>query len=203
MLDVVLDVMAAVIPGERFVLAGYSYGAYLARGAMVRRPAEVDGLLMICPVILPGREERTLPPHTILVRDAALMESLPPEHKEMFASFAVVQTEETWERTHDDVVAGLELMDVDFLSRLQSEGYGLSFAVDGPTARFEKPTLVLVGRQDAVVGYRDAWTVLESYPRATFAVLDRAGHNLPIEQERAFEALVEEWLDRVEEASGS
>jgi hypothetical protein len=42
---------------------------------------------------------------------------------------------------------------------------------------------------------------LESYPRATFAVLDRAGYNLPIEQERLFAALVEEWLDRVEEAS--
>jgi hypothetical protein len=51
-----------------------------------------------------------------------------------------------------------------------------------------------------MVGYRDAWTILERYPRATFAVLDRAGHNLAIEQERLFAALVGEWLDRVEEA---
>jgi hypothetical protein len=30
-------------------------------------------------------------------------------------------------------------------------------------------------------------------------VLDRAGHNLQIEQSRLFTALVHEWLDRVEE----
>ena len=63
----------------------------------------------------------------------------------------------------------------------------------------EKPTLILAGRQDAMVGYRDAWKILENYPRGTFAVLDRAGHNLQIEQETLFNALVNEWLDRVEE----
>jgi len=30
-------------------------------------------------------------------------------------------------------------------------------------------------------------------------VLDRAGHNLQIEQEDLFNALVNEWLDRVED----
>ncbi|CAM02087.1 hypothetical protein SACE_2808 [Saccharopolyspora erythraea NRRL 2338] len=35
------------------------------------------------------------------------------------------------------------------------------------------------------------------YPRASFAVLDVAGHNLPIEQPELFGALVLEWLDRV------
>jgi pimeloyl-ACP methyl ester carboxylesterase len=202
MLDVVLDFIAAVIPGQRFVLAGSSYGAYLARGVIYRQPAQVDGLLMICPVVTTSRAERTLPPQATLARDASLMESLPRAQRALFASFAVVQTQRTWERTRDEVIAGLELADTSFLSRLQSQGYAFSFDVDGPSARFEKPTLILVGRQDAMVGYRDAWPLLESYPRATFAVLDRAGHNLPIEQERLFAALVEEWVERVEETSG-
>ena len=47
---------------------------------------------------------------------------------------------------------------------------------------------------------RDLWRVLERCPRATFAVLDRAGHNVQIEQQAVFEALVHEWLDRVDEA---
>jgi hypothetical protein len=50
-----------------------------------------------------------------------------------------------------------------------------------------------------VVGYRDAWNLIENYPRATFAVLDRAGHHLQIEQNMLFYALMEEWLKRVEE----
>jgi len=200
MLDVVLDFIAAVIPGQRLALAGSSYGAYLARGVIYRQPAQVSGLLMICPVVTTSLAERAVPPHVTLVRDAPFVDSLEPAQRELFGSFAVVQTQRTWERTRDEVIAGLERADRGFLSRLQSHGYAFSFDVDGPSVRFEKPTLILLGRQDAMVGYRDAWTILESYPRATFAVLDRAGHNLPIEQQRLFAALVEEWLDRVEEA---
>jgi pimeloyl-ACP methyl ester carboxylesterase len=61
-----------------------------------------------------------------------------------------------------------------------------------------KPTLMLLGQQDTSTGYRDAWPILEQYPRATFAVLDKAGHNLQIEQADLFTAFVSEWLDRVE-----
>ena len=74
-----------------------------------------------------------------------------------------------------------------------------SFDLEALTKPFEKPTLILTGRQDTHVGYRDGWSILEKYPRATFAVLDRAGHALRVEQVNLFEALVHEWLDRVEE----
>ena len=39
---------------------------------------------------------------------------------------------------------------------------------------------------------------IESLPRATFAVLDRASHFLSIEQNALMKALIDEWLDRVE-----
>ena len=58
-----------------------------------------------------------------------------------------------------------------------------------------------MGRQDSISGYRDAWAILENYPRATFAVLDRAGHGLGVEQRSLLGVLVDEWLDRVEEAT--
>lgn len=55
---------------------------------------------------------------------------------------------------------------------------------------------MLLGRQDSVVGYKDAWDILDNYPRVTFAVMDRAGHNLQLEQEELFFSLVKEWLIR-------
>lgn len=64
---------------------------------------------------------------------------------------------------------------------------------------FHRPTLIVAGRQDSSVGYADAWRLVDRYPRATFAVLDRAGHALPHEQGPLLGALVEEWLDRVRE----
>jgi pimeloyl-ACP methyl ester carboxylesterase len=201
MLDVVLDFIDRVMPGQRFVLAGESYGGYLARGVIYRRPAVVDGLLLICPLIIPDHAKRSLPPHVALVEDLKLLSSLEPSQREEFESFAVVQSQRIWERTKDEVMAGIKLADENFLTRLQADGYPLSFNVD-IAPPFEKPALILVGRQDAMVGYRDAWEILENYPRGTFIVLDRAGHNLQIEQETLFDALVNEWLDRVEENLG-
>jgi len=197
-LDVVLEFIDQVIPGQRFVLAGDSYGGYLARGIIYHRPALVDGLLLICPLIIPEHAERSVPPHVTLVKDPALLSNLEPSEREEFESFAVIQSQRIWERTKDEVLAGISIADEDFLTRLQAHGYPMSFDVDAASP-FEKPTLILVGRQDAMVGYRDAWKILENYPRGTFAVLDRAGHNLQIEQETLFNALVNEWLDRVEE----
>ena len=55
----------------------------------------------------------------------------------------------------------------------------------------------MTGRQDSAVGYARAWELLERFPHATFAVLDRAGHALPHEQPELLHALVAEWLDRV------
>ena len=109
-----------------------------------------------------------------------------------------MQNPETWRRFRDEIQPGLKVADYDFLNGLRERGYDFSFAVDVPDRRFEKPTLMLLGRQDSSVGYKDAWNILENYPRATFAVLDKAGHNLQIEQPGLFEALVKEWLERVE-----
>jgi pimeloyl-ACP methyl ester carboxylesterase len=60
----------------------------------------------------------------------------------------------------------------------------------------------LTGHQDSDVGYRDQWKLLQNYPRATFAVLDGAGHGLAIEQARMFATMTEEWLQRLRAASG-
>ena len=59
---------------------------------------------------------------------------------------------------------------------------------------------MLIGKQDNCVGYKDSWDILENFPRATFAILDRAGHNLHIEQPEVFNSLVKDWLIRVTES---
>jgi pimeloyl-ACP methyl ester carboxylesterase len=72
--------------------------------------------------------------------------------------------------------------------------------VDSLPQPFDRPALFLAGRQDDVVGYTDLFTLTESYPRAAVAVLDRGGHALQIEQAQLFNALVNEWLERLAEA---
>ncbi len=62
---------------------------------------------------------------------------------------------------------------------------------------YPNPTLMVAGRQDSIVGYAGLWRLLDNYPRATYAVLDHAGHALPHEQRGLLTALMGEWLDRV------
>jgi pimeloyl-ACP methyl ester carboxylesterase len=62
---------------------------------------------------------------------------------------------------------------------------------------FTQPTLHITGRQDDVVGYSDAWDRYAHYPRASFAVLDAAGHNIILEQAGLCSALIADWLDRM------
>jgi len=202
MLDVICDFIDQVLPGQRFAIGGYSYGGYLARGVLYRKREMVDGLLLACPMIK-DIGERELPPQEVRVSDPELMARLTEEQQEEF-EWVSVQNQQIWKRIQEEMNPGFLLGNEPFLTKLHEEGYPFSFDVEeamvGP---FNMPTLIVAGRQDWVVGYRDAWQILEKYPRATFAVLDRAGHNLPIAQQRLFDALVDEWLDRVEESSGA
>jgi pimeloyl-ACP methyl ester carboxylesterase len=122
---------------------------------------------------------------------------LDPGEAEGFAFAAVVQNQKHWERYRREFLPGLLAHDPQFFARLLDQS-AFSFDVDAPSEPFVKPTLILAGKQDHISGYREQWDILENYPRATFVVLDRAGHRLQIEQEALFNSLVNEWLDRVE-----
>ena len=102
-----------------------------------------------------------------------------------------------WDKFRTDIYPAIMLYDRAFLAH-RLEG-AFSYEVDPLEKPFEKPCLILAGRQDSSVGYKDQFTLLEDYPHASFAILDRAGHNLQIEQDGLFNSLVSEWLDRVVE----
>ncbi len=79
----------------------------------------------------------------------------------------------------------------------RARGYGFSFDVDAGEEKYHFPAMFLLGRQDDSVGYKDAWNLLDHYSRASFMVVDGAGHNLQIEQEEIFAACVRQWLRSV------
>ena len=89
------------------------------------------------------------------------------------------------------------MADYAFLENSLGQNVPYSVNVDLVEKPYTQPTLMVMGRQDSVVGYRDHWKLIENYSRASFVILDKAGHNLQIEQAVLFDALVKEWLDRV------
>lgn len=196
MLEVILDFIDRLVPEKRFVVAGDSYGGYLARGVVYRKSLQMDGLLLIVPSIGKHAPPRSPPPQVTLVRDPKLLSELEENDRELLSKL-VVQSRRGWEYIRTYIQPGLAIANNKFLERFKAE---FSFDPDAPEHKFANPALILLGRQDSVVGYRRAWDILENYPRGTFVVLDRAGHGLgiPGEQDELFRVLVNEWIDRIE-----
>lgn len=197
------DEMLAALKGfiareiaAQFAVFGYSYGGYLAQG-LLASGAELTGIGLLAPVVETDFEKRQLPTMWVLARDEALLARLSPERRAEFEAFCVLQTEEVFAGTMAELVPGFEMMDAAFIEILQ-HAYSFSFPVEPLPEPFQKPAMIITGRQDHIVGYEDAMALLPSYARAQFSVLDRAGHNLQIEQRALVETLFADWLARME-----
>lgn len=196
MLSAVLDFIQAIIPEQEYLIAGESYGGYIARGIIQKQQEQILGAAFICPVIIPFLKDRIVEKHKILKTDGKFIEKLSKEELEDFSSKNVVLDEYTWLRYNQEILSGCKIADEKFLNKVKDK-YGFSFEID--QSEFNKPSVFLLGKQDSSVGYKDALEMINKYPRGTFAVLDKAGHNLQIEQPQLFNILVNEWLDRIEE----
>lgn len=187
------------ITDENFLLAGESYGGYIARGILAKMHERVDGMLLVCPVAVPEYGKRDLPVKNIEIFDENFLEKLDKEERQKFSELAVIADERTYKRYIEDIKEGNQVANMEFIKKLL-EKYKFSFEPDEllREIRFENPVLFIGGRQDNIVGYRDLGKLSEDYPRCSYSVIDTAGHNLQTEQPEIFEYLVKDWIKRVE-----
>ncbi|GAA1848910.1 alpha/beta hydrolase [Myceligenerans crystallogenes] len=196
--DVFRVLRAAVdelVPGP-YTVIGQSYGGLLARGLAAAHD-RVEGIGLVVPVIEAEHARRVVPDRQVLVREPALVDEVGDAALDADDDIHVVQTRAVLARFAAEIAPGLSVVDQRAVDRI-SAAYAGTFPLE--PRPFGGPGLFVVGRQDHVTGYRQAWDLLEHYPRTTFAVVDRAGHHVHLESRAVFEALVHEWLDRVEES---
>ena len=199
LLSVLAEFVTATLGDARFVLAGTSFGAYLARGLVHLLGDRVDGVCLNVPAIVRD-PSGTRARRVILADEAAITAQSREPGWAWYGELAVADSAAN--RAYGAAVNQATVDDA-YLGALHGPMTPCSFEAVTLADPFPAPALILAGRQDGVVGYEAVWPILPSFPRATLAVLDRAGHMLRGEQPLLFTALVGEWLDRVEEWIGA
>lgn len=192
---------------SRFLLVGTSCGGYLARAVAQKYINQVDGLLLRVPLIEPNDSKRDLDPFKPVFADEQFMSAMSTEDRNALGNI-LVQTpayvQALKAKYEKAILPAMRAADNTVLDPIRADPnrYQLSFSVDDEHGKFYAPTLIVCGRQDETVGYRDSLRLLELYPRSTYVVLDRGTHGLPVDETGVFEALVRDWITRVHEWRG-
>lgn len=193
--DDILEILysfAEEIVGEKFIIAGESYGGYLARGFVKQYPEMVNGIILLCPLVYPGTRQGRVEPLKVIKRDDDFLSRLTKEQYDSFTYMNVVLTKSVYELYSKDIMPAIEIQDRYFLDEVLDGSY--SFDVDEIEQPFEFPCLIVVGKQDTEVGYKDQFNLIKNFPNATYCAINGAGHNLQIEQPELFESIVKQWL---------
>lgn len=178
-----------------FAVVGLSRGSYIARGIIYRQAERVTGAALIVPGGNPG-SPNPFPKHEVLEPDPTILPELPEDEVWTFENFSVVQRRDIVKKRRNILKPAIRLHDQAQEARVKA-AFAFSFADAEEAATFEKPSLLIAGRQDFVSGYLDSVDLMRRYPRATLAVLDAAGHGLAFERPEVFTALIRDWLQRL------
>ena len=197
-IEVLINFIDAILGERQFALAGFSYGGYLTRGLLHLRAAQTVGALLLVPAMEAAEKRITPTQATYFGGETALFDRYPQPFADQFKQITMVHEAPVIERM-GEILQGLQAADHEFNSRI-SENYTLPYALEHSPADYERPMLILTGKQDIVTGFDSANEWHKQFPRATFVALDRAGHGLHMEQPALFNALVDDWLNRMAES---
>ena len=197
MLEIVQSVAEQACGAEPFAVIGSSYGGYLALGIARTIPERLLGVALLLPDLPDDAGNRDVPRRTTIHADTSLFIDL-AEDEQWIPSALVVHSTAALSKIRKDDMPAYRCCDREFLKRLDAN-YLLPAAVRKGTRHFNLPSLIALGHQDATVGFRRQMNLLDEFPRATLCVADLVGHHFGrIEQPALFDALILDWLERME-----
>ena len=191
MLKLIYDFAINVI-GEKFVIAGQSYGGLLARGFVNKYGDLVQKMILLCPCVIPGVRQGRVELLTVVEKDDELLASLTKEEYDNFTLMNVRLTRDVWERYRKDLLPALQRADWEFLNNTLEGSF--SFDPDDLPEPVKIPALIIAAKLDSEVGYKDQFDLMEKYVNSTYCAVENAGHNLQIEQPEIFENVLTSWL---------
>ena len=199
MLVNILDFFDKTIPSQLFSLIGFSFGGYLAQGVLHHKRSQVKSICLLATAL--HVKERNLPEKIILLKDETLLSDLDSELRAAVEALLIFQNKKNLECFFNEIQPGRLVANKTFLmSNWRDKGYLFSEEPFHDTEMLPQPTLIIVGKQDFICGYKDHLVLLEKFPNTTFAILDQAGHMLQIEKREIVQDLMKAWLIRMNSA---
>lgn len=198
MLKSIAELIKPLVGNEKFLIAGMSYGGYLARGLRWYFEDQVLGMFLFVPVVEPISAMRKLPAHKVMVEDKAYSATLLSSELDEIRELNAVINAYVVDRQRIEIDESLVLGDVEFMDEYQAKGYKASFNVDANNAQFDKPVVIMAGKQDSVVGFEDQYALSLKFPRSTYVAVDCAAHAMHIEQAELFNAVFKRWIGEFE-----
>jgi pimeloyl-ACP methyl ester carboxylesterase len=195
MLKDIIEFIGHTVGDSPYLLAGESYGGYLARGLLIGQARRIEGLILLCPLVIPGNRQGRISGRVVLEKDGKFLESLSREDRNEFEYLSVIQNQQMWQEYKEDIHLERLEENAGFLERLSG---GFRTDINSIDLEYDKPVLLLVGRQDSEVGFEQQYELYRKFPRATIMILDKAGHNLQIERRKMFACAFLDFIERVE-----
>lgn len=194
-----LNFIDKIIPNEDFIIVGYSYGGYLARGLITQKEANIAGGIFVCPLIFPKDKNRNVPRDISYKRDTAVYNKLDFETKRLLDFFIVNQDSAKISRFNNDILNGHKIANRSYTDRIRNnyKNYEFSKKITRNFKPYEKPVLFITGKQDVLVGFSDAQSILKYFPNNTFISIDRAGHAVQIDAPQQFEVEIKKFLNNL------
>lgn len=166
-LEVIKGFVSEITKGEDFVLAGYSFGGFLSRYILQENFNSVKGLMLITPLTTCDLRNMDVDRN---------IQAIPNKN--------IAREKHIKERIEKEINCASLKSNHAFLEAIQIQAMNQTVKLDDFKGEFHEPTLIITGRQDNVVGYKDSFSLLEKYPRATYCVLDMCGHEPQMQQRK-------------------
>ena len=196
LLDALITFLDDLLGDEPYGVIGESRGSYLAQGLAHKRRERILGVALIVPGGTPGSDPSLLPKHEVLRPDPSLRDDLPDNQVYRFENLMVIQNQSLLDLAANHKIPAMKLFDTEQETRI-SQSFHFAHDLSGEVQKHDGPAVIVVGRQDAMSGYKDGIDLLDAFPRASLAVLDTAGHAVAWERPEIFKALIVDWLERL------
>ena len=178
-------------PAGRFALAGHSMGGYVAFEILREAPGRVERLALLNTNARPDTPESTANRRRLMAlaeKDfPAVIEALTPK---LMTAEALADPDKNGTIGAMALAAGKEAF-----ARQQSAIIG---RIDSRPhlAKIACPTLVVAGREDAIMPLELLEEIARGAPRATLAVIERCGHIPSLERPEELAELLVSWLEQ-------